>query len=177
MRLAITHLFNFSGNEMCSICKEAYYPYGYYCLTKNNGATEDEFICLDCGKKHDSVLTEMLEKYTRKTEELKEKLLRAYSNKEPKKFFQIDVWRQDGPDDLFTADEDGLVISGQIVHELRKSDWPLRVYIYEYGDLKDVMKGLDKVKKWVQESMDNREDLFEEKDMFLPQNQNIDTPF
>lgn len=179
MRLAIKQN-NCPVNEKCSICNiypKKDIPYELFDDDSNKR------VCLDCGKKHDPVMTQFLENYYRESKKLKEELLREYSIKEPKKYFQIDIWPNNMTDGIVTAGENGLGCTGAVVYELRHSDNPLRVYIHESADLEDVLKGFDSAKEWIQKTYDNKQNLFEEYSSTERnyekhlENQNIDTSF
>ena len=123
-------------------------------------AETNEPICWECGKKNDSDLVGALIKFHQDKKEFKEKLLSEYAQKEPIKFYQIDVWPNHMMGQIAADDENGLGTEGRIVYELRRSGNPLRIQIHESADLNDVLKGLDNAKKWVQRYMNSHEDLF-----------------
>lgn len=80
----------------------------------------------------------------------REELLQDYARKPVRRFYQVDGWEDPYGDDVLPPDEDGHVLAGFEVHELRTSDFPIRVYINQDSNPATVAALLRKVIEFVE---------------------------
>jgi hypothetical protein len=94
---------------------------------------------------------EMLHPWTNLREPTREELLEEYARKPVRCFLQVDGW-EDEPsmDSVVHLDEEGHVLMSGMRYELRNTDLPLRVQIYEGSDKEAVLTLLSKAHTWLE---------------------------
>lgn len=94
---------------------------------------------------------QMLHPWTNLREPTREELLEEYARKPVRCFLQVDAWEDNqGGDSVVHPDEEGHVLTSGMRYELRKTDYPMRVQIYEGSDKEAVLTLLNKAHTWLE---------------------------
>src|SRR5215210_1235686 len=94
---------------------------------------------------------DMLHPWTNLREPTREELLEEYARKPVRCFLQVDGWEDKHSEDpVVHLDEEGHVLMSGMRYQLRNTDFPLRVQIYEGSDKEAVLTLLSKAHTWLE---------------------------
>jgi hypothetical protein len=94
---------------------------------------------------------QMLHPWTNLREPTREELLEEYARKPVRCFLQVDGWEDNhGGNTVVHPDEEGHVLTSGMRYELRKTNYPMRVQIYEGSDKEAVLTLLNKAHTWIE---------------------------
>jgi len=93
----------------------------------------------------------MLHPWTSLQEPPREELVEEYARKPVRCFLQVDGWEdKNGGGSAVRPDEEGHVLTSGTRYELRNTDFPMRVQIYEASDKETVLALLGKAHTWLE---------------------------
>ena len=93
----------------------------------------------------------MLHPWTSLPEPPREELVEEYAHKPVRCFLQVDGWEdKNGGGSAMRPDEEGHVLTSGTRYELRNTDFPMRVQIYEASDKETVLALLGKAHTWLE---------------------------
>jgi hypothetical protein len=93
----------------------------------------------------------MLHPWTNLPEPPREELVEEYARKPVRCFLQVDGWEdKNGGGSAMRPDEEGHVLTSGTRYELRNTDFPMRVQIYEASDKETVLALLGKAQTWLE---------------------------
>lgn len=94
---------------------------------------------------------ELLRPWTSLPEPTREEVLEEYAHKPVRCFLQVDGWEdKHGGDPVVHPDEEGHVLTSGMRYELRNTDFPIRVQIYEGSNKEVVLTLLSKAHTWLE---------------------------
>jgi hypothetical protein len=94
---------------------------------------------------------EMLHPWTNLREPTREELLEECARKPVRCFLQVDGWEDEhSGDPVVNPDEEGHVLMSGMRYQLRNTDFPMRVQIYEGSDKEAVLTLLSKAHTWLE---------------------------